>query len=252
MIKKVLYLYLSLMSCLNYLTSAECWCCPPAKRSRTLDEAGNTKVVEFLITGCARSGTHYIAKVLQLHGLDVVHEGDASFGIVAWPMTVDTDQSPWRGPGANCYYFRHIFHQVRHPLKTIASVMSTEPPNSWNFICKAVPEINMNHPSLIRAAEYWYYWNLMAESKAELTYRVEDAAAAFPELSRILGCTLDTAFLNQVPSDAGTRKPKPQNLTWLDLRKTLNDDLYDKIICLAKRYGYDVSEAELLLPVGFW
>jgi len=240
---------------MTYLTAAECWCCPPVRLSRTLDECkqeGNKKEVEFLITGCARSGTHFIAKVLKLHGLDVNHEGDARYGIVSWPMTVDTDRSPWGGPGSNHYYFKHIFHQVRHPLKTIASVMSTEPRSSWNYICKAVPEIKLDDPSIVRAAQYWYYWNLIAESKADLTYRVEDAATALPELSRILGYTLDTAILNKVPADTGTRKPKPGNLTWLDLRRALDDDLYDKIVCLAGRYGYDVSEAELLLPVGFW
>ncbi|MCE5315889.1 MAG: hypothetical protein LLG04_00820 [Parachlamydia sp.] len=214
--------------------------------SRTLDEwkqGGNKKEVEFLITGCARSGTHYIAKVLRLHGLDVVHEGNARCGIVSWPMAVNSDNSPW-GPGSNNYYFKHIFHQVRHPLKTIASVMLTEPGRTWHYVCKAVPEIKLKDPRIIRAAKYWYYWNLIAESKAELTYRVEDVAETFPELSRILGYTLDTAFLNNVSTDAGTRKRKPRNLTWLDLRKALNDNLYDKIVCLAERYGYDVREAK--------
>ena len=37
------------------------------------------------------------------------------------------------GPRANCYKFKHIFHQVRDPLFTIASVYVCEA-NSWNFI----------------------------------------------------------------------------------------------------------------------
>lgn len=233
------------MSCAAYL-SAGCRCCPPVSIARNLDEwkhGGDKKEVEFLITGCARSGTHYIAKVFRLHGLEVSHEGDARYGIVSWTMAVDSDHSPW-GPAANNYYFKHIFHQVRHPLKTIASVMTTEPKRSWHFICKEVPDIKLKDPLIVRAAKYWYYWNLKAESKAEMTYRLEDASSALPEMSRILGYTFDTAFLNQVPSDAGARKRKPRHLTWLDLRKALNDSLYDKIICLAERYGYDVREAQ--------
>ena len=86
----------------------------------------------LLITGCARSGTTFITKFFQLNGYDMRHEREGHFGVVSWPMTADSKRTPW-GPGYDRYLFKHIFHQVRHPLKTIASAKN-EPQRSWAFI----------------------------------------------------------------------------------------------------------------------
>lgn len=78
----------------------------------------------LLITGCGRSGTTYISAVLQEFGLDVRHECYGADGICSWPMTVVDDDLPWKWlpPGRNKdMKFTHILHQVRHPLKVIAS-----------------------------------------------------------------------------------------------------------------------------------
>lgn len=195
---------------------------------------------ELLIVGCARSGTAYIAQVLQKCGLDVGHERDKSFGIVSWSMTVDTRQRLW-GPPAAGFRFKHIFHQVRHPLKTIASFhLANE--LSWRYVFKHVPEIKIHDKIIVRCAKYWYYWNLKAEKRAEFTYRVEDIENAFPEMSRRLGIPLDPQVLKRVSKRT---HPRPYNLelSWDILYKTLSDDLYDKVVTLAERYGYDVSEA---------
>ena len=165
-------------------------CAAPVNYNRYLNEwnlnAGGKKrkELELLITGCARSGTLYITKVLRLNGLAVRHEihQGSDYGIVSWCMAVDSNKAAY-GPPSNRYNFKHIFHQVRHPLKAIASQM-TEGKRSWEFICKQVPHIPMDDPILVRSAKYWFYWNLHAESKAELTYQIERVAEVLPEMSK--------------------------------------------------------------------
>lgn len=229
---------------------SECDCTAPVNLKQYLNEVPAPtnqkppKELELLITGCARSGTLYITKVLKLHGLDVRHEWNADYGIVSWTMAVDSNKSPW-GPASNKYRFKHVFHQVRHPLKAIASQM-TEGNKSWDFIHKMIPQIKRDDVLLVKCAKYWYYWNLLAEGKSELTYRIENVASVLPEMSLRLGIQLDPLNLNRVRKTINTRHNKhlDKNLTWLDLRRTLNDGLYEKVVCLAKRYGYDVTEAE--------
>lgn len=199
---------------------------------------------ELLITGCARSGTAFIARVLRDCGLEVGHEKDSAYGIVSWPMTVNTPQRLWGPPSAR-YRFKHIFHQVRHPLKTIASFhLANE--LSWRYIFKHIPEIRLDDKMIVRCAKYWVYWNLKAEKRAEFTYRVEDIENALPEMSRRLGVPLDTKVLKNISKNYHQR-PYHVHLTWEILHRTLKADLYTKVVRLAERYGYDVKEAIALM-----
>ena len=45
----------------------------------------------FLITGCGRSGTTYMAKLLKAHGIDAGNERIGSDGVVGWQFAFDTD-----------------------------------------------------------------------------------------------------------------------------------------------------------------
>lgn len=211
-------------------------------------EADVKKERLVLITGCARSGTVYTAKILLENGLEVGHEIDGKAGIVSWLMATDTDKGFSDKPGANDYHFQHVFHQVRHPLQTISSV-NTFSESNWKFIRANIPEISVKDPKLVRAAKFWYYWNLMAEKKAEMTYRVEDIENVLDEISLRLGVKLDKEVLKKVPKNIHTRRYFFKRLlhsrryyykkyTWADLKKALDPDLYDKIVELARRYGY--------------
>ncbi len=193
----------------------------------------------LLIIGCARSGTTYMTQVLRANGLDVKHEGDGSFGIVSWPMVAESETSPW-GPGAKKFFFSHIFHQVRDPLKTIASA-SKEPMSSWVYICRHCPEIKLDDTPLVKAAKYWYYWNLLAEKKAEWTYRVEDIEAVMDKMGRRLKIKLDKGVLVSIPKNTNSRNYRV-SYTWPDIKAAVSPDLYKKIVKLAKHYGYKVNE----------
>ena len=137
---------------------------------------------KLLITGCARSGTTYISKFLQNCGLDVPHEVTGEFGCISWMMAADDCFAPW-GEGSLGYEFDLVFHQVRNPLKCISSVMINQPNLTWDYICKHVPEIDILEPIIQRCAKYWYYWNLLAEKKADWTYRIEDLEQVIGEMS---------------------------------------------------------------------
>lgn len=56
--------------------------------------------MSILIVGCARSGTHWMARVLRSQGLDVGHERQGLDGIVSWCLApADTGDLPrWHGP----------------------------------------------------------------------------------------------------------------------------------------------------------
>lgn len=195
----------------------------------------------LLITGCARSGTAYIADFLKLNGLKIEHERDAPDGTVAWQMAVDSDGGAWC-PGANHYTYKHTFHQVRDPLKTIASA-SHEPDKAWLYTCKYVPQIKMEDPPLVRAAKYWYYWNLQAEKKSEWTYRIENLENELPKMSKRLKFKLDKNLLEKVPKNTNHRG-QTQVPTWKELKAILDPSLYKKIVRMAKRYGYTVRDAQ--------
>ena len=188
-----------------------------------------------LITGCSRSGTSYMSDFLRLNGIQVDHERDAPEGTVSWTMVVDAPWTPW-GPGRRSFRYRHIFHQVRHPLKAIGSIVNEEQ-RAWDFIQTYTPQVRENDRILVRAVNYWIYWNLAAERMAEFTYRIEDVEQALPKMATILRKKIDLRLLEQVPKTTNTRYIN-RNYTWEDIRKGISPQLYKKLIRLSKRYGY--------------
>ena len=201
----------------------------------------------ILITGCARSGTTYISQVLQKCGIDVLHEKMGSLGTVNWIMAVPADYTPAAYdfthccvPGLNQYKFKHIFHQVRDPLKSISS-LAVDMTSTWNFIGGYIQEVDVAHPTLINAARYWYYWNLHAEKIAEWTYRIEDIDNLWGEFCKRIEFKLDKNNLKRVPRNTNTGRVT-KRITWVDLKRILEPELYQKIVKMAKRYGYPVTD----------
>ncbi len=193
----------------------------------------------LLITGCSRSGTMYISKILNECGLNIGHEWTEKDGLSSWLFAVNTDAAPW-GPQPNQIHFQHIFHQVRDPLKVISSVFTHEPLESWQYIIAHIPEISWEDSRLTKASKFWYYWNLKAEQKAEWTYRVEAIKEILPEFSQRLGIPLDPSALDRVPTNSNTRGSYyfAEEFKWSDLEAELSPELYANIRQLANRYGY--------------
>ena len=185
--------------------------------------------MKVLITGCGRSGTGYAAMALQSVGLKVGHENIDANGTSDWRAVL------W-GP-TFLKKFDLITHQVRHPLKVIAS-WHVVTPQAWHMVSMATG-INLSEPLLRRSMDYWVRWNLMAESVASETYRVEDFRAS---MGRILdGLPLDWAGLPTVSESYNSLRGREDHagvLTWSDL-EGVDAGLTKEIRELASRYGYD-------------
>jgi hypothetical protein len=189
----------------------------------------------LLITGCARSGTTYITEVLRHCGLNVLHEDNGEDGIVSWLMAARDFATPY-GPAYYNFRFKHIFHQVREPLKSMSS-FTTEAQQAWKFVMKHTPQIKAKDPMIVKCAKYWYYWNKRAEAKAEWTYRVEDMETALVEMGHRLGFYLDPEAIKKVDTLINHRS-RQVNYTWDEVKGNLSPEMYQKLIDLARRYGY--------------
>lgn len=186
--------------------------------------------IPFLITGCPRSGTDYIANVMrEVLGLRFGHEVKLRDGIADWTAGDDDyDHSP----------FKVIFHQVRHPVSSICSFDTIRPGS--REVLDRVARINSSDSKLLTFMKYWYHWNVEVETLAPvLTYRIEDLPDAFPKICSIIGVDSSDKDLCSVQTNTNSRKHKPGYVyyTWDDLKKE-NGEYYRKVRTLSEEYGY--------------
>lgn len=192
----------------------------------------------LLVTGCGRSGTRFLSEFLEESGYSIKHEKPGEEGCVSWPMSVNS-YSPW-GPESEDT-FEHVFHQVRNPLAVITSWLINLDDLSrdeWIFIRQHVPEIDPEDSLIVQCAKYWYYWNLLAEEKAEWRYQIENLEEVLPEFMKRSGLVLNRKILRRVPRNINTWKVIQEQITWNDLKSQIPEDLYINIRNMAYRYGY--------------
>lgn len=201
-----------------------------------------TEPCKLLVTGCGRSGTNYTAEVLGHSGYDIHHERPGADGCVSWPMAVNS-YSPW-GPLSNDT-FQHIFHQVRNPLNVINSwVVNLDDltRDEWKFIRKHIPEIKESDSIFVSAVKYWIYWNLIAETKAEWRYKIEEFDEILPEFMERSGIIIDMDQLQYIARNYNTWKEITIKLTWEKLKRELPEELYFQLESLASKYGYSITD----------
>ena len=166
----------------------------------------------FLITGAGRSGSTYITKVLQQCGLDVGHHKMRLDGIVCSFYCFEADRYPTRQPAPRPH-FDVILHQVRHPLRSIASIKTGR---SWKWTCQFLP-VDTTAPLLERCCYNWLVFNEEAERQAALTYRIEALEEAWPDIQRFLGFTYDYELaVAGISKKTNTRDPT--EVTWEQVR----------------------------------
>ncbi len=214
----------------------------------------------LLITGCGRSGTLYTAKLWQSLGLDIRHERPVppngimgADGMASWFMAADHPNPP-SGPSILDYTFDVVIHQVRHPLKVIASMAQfilQHGKRAPGYIERHVPDtklspeeqnrLDFKQQLILKASRYWYHWNLMAEAKAGKIVRVEDLIEELPDLCHLVGVPYRPGFIDLLPKDINARRfhvpEEPWEVTWEDI-KSLDSDIYRSIKHLAAEYGY--------------
>jgi hypothetical protein len=216
---------------------------------------------KLLITGCGRSGTLYSAHLWQALGLDIRHERPVPpdgmigrDGMASWFMAVDDPQPP-SGPSAADFEFDVVIQQIRHPLKVIASVAQfilKEGQRAPGFIERNVPETILNPDELkyldekeqliLRAARYWYYWNLLTEKKADKIVQLENLHEELPEFCELVGVEFNPDVINQVAPNTNARefhiRAEPWQIDWQDIER-LDPNLYTHLRNLALVYGYE-------------
>lgn len=190
----------------------------------------------FLITGCGRSGTTYITTALQRCGLDVGHERYGRDGIVSGFYAVDAPRYPGRHPNPRPL-FDVVLHQVRHPLRTIASVTTGR---SMTWAQPFVP-VEPGASTLRWACYYWLAWNRAAEGQAAFTYRIEALEAAWPKLQEALGFDAGYSVTAGIPRAINARRHR--RVTWAGVHRAA-PEIYADIRALALRYGYTLEEKE--------
>ena len=214
---------------------------------------------KLLVTGCGRSGTFYAAEVWRSLGLDIRHErpvGPHGFmgrdGAASWFMAVD-DSNPPFGPSTAGHTFDFTLHLVRHPLNVIASFAQSILQHghaSPVYIEHHAPKTRLNREEralepkkqlILRAARYWYHWNLLAQARADETVQVEKLTLALPRLSRLLSIEYERDVVDTIPKDVNARwqyvRESPWIVTWREIEE-LDRDLSEKIRDLAVSYGY--------------
>ena len=186
----------------------------------------------FLITGSGRSGSTYITRVLQNCGLDVGHHKMGKDGTVCGYYCFDAKGYPVKSHPVPRPHFETILHQVRDPLKSIASIQTGR---SWKWTCQFLP-VSEDAPILTRACYNWLIFNEEAERQALWTYKIEKLEKVWLDLQRVL--IFDTSYevaTKYIPRNTNTRKHK--KIKWQDV-KDAAPEIYADIKAAAIRYGY--------------
>lgn len=190
----------------------------------------------FLVTGCARSGTHFMAKFLQLNDLNLGHEATTELGTVHW---LCASEDYCRDRGAE---FQKTLHLVRNPAHVFKSLQTINP-RAWNFIRRYAPQCSDDDKKMA-AAKYWVEWNKMALARADLTVRVEDFSTRPEETVRALSgffdrpldpAQIDTARLS---GDSRKRNRDYGHDVTLEYVRDKNPALFNDIVDLAGRLNY--------------
>jgi hypothetical protein len=174
-------------------------------------------------------------------------------GMASWFMAAD-DPEPPSGPSVLDYTFDVVIHQVRHPLKVIASMAQfilQHGKRAPGYIERHVPDMKLspeeqNHLDfksqlILKASRYWYHWNLMAEARADIVVSVENLDKELPDLCDLVGVPYRPSALDGVPKNINARgQHVPGELwevTWGEIKR-LDPEIYRRIEDLAVKYGY--------------
>jgi hypothetical protein len=185
----------------------------------------------LVITGCARSGTQWIAKVLTQAGVDVGH----------WRMLGEHGISSDLLAPLACLVGGRVLHQVRYPINQIGSMQTTHG-YTWRFISQVV-RFEKTDSLLQMCMKYWLVWNACAEKVGRYTYRIEDIDNEWHKVKEIAGLSESTE-MPDIPRNVNTRAGRYTPITW-EILEAEDAELYNRVLTQAWEYGYrqeDMSE----------
>jgi hypothetical protein len=199
-------------------------------------------------TGCARSGTNFLANLMTQGGVIMGHEtifGAPGFG--EWREGMIGDVSWLAAPFLQREKKRGaiIIQIIRHPLKQISSLCHQKVFEDYNFksnIYSMYKELYMPHIrrlSLMDRYIYnWLSWNRLIEGYADLIYRLEDLVENPYELFEDLGIDVKgKVFDTKKTNDYKNVK----QLDWSDFKDCM---YYKELLKGAVRYKYITTKKE--------
>lgn len=155
-----------------------------------------TQKKRVVIIGTGRSGTSYTSKLLREIGIDVGHEALGKDGMSSWYLTTDFeafDGLDWTEIESEPYL---VGQQIRHPLKTIPSLMTFNK-RSQDFIRRSgVHDVKPNsrfHEAML----HWYHWNRMAFDRADFHWTLEGLNPEILPILKEAGHAVDSDDLGQ-------------------------------------------------------
>jgi len=193
----------------------------------------------LLVTGAPRSGTRAIAAALTNARFPVGHERSGSRGISSSFFAAHD----WHYPGVHRaplkqYQFDQVWHQTRHPLKTISSMADKMSDQWWHWQEKHSQVMGDVEPIGLRCALFWISWDCLVEENhpGAWQYRIEDVKSLWPEMCDRLGiepCEYTPG------EDHGHNKKKDDRhqYSWDEI-KSIDIDVYDSLSEMAEGYGY--------------
>lgn len=133
--------------------------------------------MRFVVTGCARSGTGYVARLLGC-GHEFVYATQGRR-----PRPAEGDVSCFAAPHLPIPGVTTV-HLVRAPLHCIASLagkrfLDGAHREFASHVARHAPEVFDHPPGARRAAAYWLAWNRLA-ARADLTWRLHTLSAVDP------------------------------------------------------------------------
>lgn len=228
----------------------------------------------FVVAGCSRSGTTYMAKLLSALGFPCGHERIFNIWRIAGidgfsdPMTYffDGDASQGDASFLSVPYLDQlpqgtvVLHQVRNPLDVIRSHMgirffaepfvpsiylAKEHPHIMHFFRIHCAQIMEAETEIGRCMRYWFYWNRLVERAGDnpslvfFHYRVEDIdISLLQQIVKMISESVDGSMLNPaldlISKNTNTR-PRDASWTWNNLPAGRDKE---QIMELSKSYGY--------------
>jgi hypothetical protein len=207
------------------------------------------KYLNFVVTGCPRSGTQYVARILQQLGYDCLHE--ASFNPWQAVFAMEHDDRPWGDSSWMAVPFLSwlppetaIIHLVRDPLRTINSIVGTGqldwPTDYRRFLAHHFMGDSERWPEdLARIAQdFWVEWNqrIMGTERVRLRVKVEEFVDRLPEVIHLIDpqrvlTARDVSRVESIPRDENSRPHLIRNAVDYG-------DLTDECRLLARTLGY--------------
>ena len=197
---------------------------------------------DFVIAGTGRSGTVYLAWLINELGIPTRHEyffGPDGYhkrigvrGEVSW-MVVPYLQD-FKGT---------ILHQTRHPVKTINSFVSMrgfDPTRMHNKYIRFIDQhFHMTDNLIEDSMRFYIEWNKKAEERAVHTFQIEKIAEELPRVFREIGEECPSHYREVIEKSQKLNSKSKPIVTYEDLPK---GKLLDELAAVSEAYGYKIDE----------